>query len=268
MVGTKPRGYATVEELETHLDVALQDGKDRDLAQLYLRSAEDAIAHATGGRLFLPVKGPLAEAVTADALTLIMTEVATNLPEGGHLLIDSEVLVYGALTHHDGKVHVEVLERGVGGTTAATHEAGAVGYMVKGLEVSHNGQSLYPGDFLDLKAVWVGDDIWTGLTLSYMRSGPRTVRPYQWIQYGSGWEAGVAVWVAAVWGYAWSVPADIKRATLRIAEEAWLRRGNMTSVVRVEQAPGGAQTIYRDPANVPKDVASILFGYSRIGLGG
>lgn len=264
MNGTAPRGYVTVKDFAAFLDLpgGLSE-TDKDAASLCLRAAEDTIHHATGGRFFLPVRGTLAADLDETATTLLLSEDSSVLPEGGLLVIDSEVISYGPLVQRNGGVEVEILSRAQGGTTAAAHTSGTRCYAVRGF--TGDGRSLYPGDFLQLHAAWVGEDLWTSLDTTYLRPGPTNTLPYQWLEYGGGWGHGVQVWLAATWGYAWSPPADIQRATLRIAEEGWLRRGNMSNVVRLETHEG-SQTVYRDPHNIPTDVAEILRLYARLAV--
>ena len=64
MVGTRPLGYATPDQLATHLDLKFDEG-DHDAACLLLRAAEDVITRHSG-RMFLPVRATLKTTVDTD----------------------------------------------------------------------------------------------------------------------------------------------------------------------------------------------------------
>lgn len=274
MIGRRPLGYVSLDDFQAHLDVlGKMDDADKALARMYLRSAEDIINQNTGGRFFLPIQPTLLEAVTGTSTGTWRFSVADSdsaqpggevLPEGGRLLVDSEVVDIGAVVARDDRVDVTVLARGTGTTTPATHAAGATCYVVKGFSAS--GRKLFPGDFLQLHNLWFGIDYWSAADIdTNIILGPETTRPYQWIQYGDGFREGQYLWMAATWGYSWSCPAAIQRATLLLAGDMMIRRGRDTTIAR--EVLEGRDVTFRAATAVPPEVDELLRPFQRVGIG-
>lgn len=260
--------YATVEEfLAFHGVRAL--GQDASVIDSFLRGAEEVVTRLTGGRSFLPVKPVLKEDLAdGGAAATFNLAGASRLPSGSHILLGGEVLKLGPVTAGTDRIVAKVLSRGVGGTAPASHTAGTSAYMIRGLGARDlKSSNLYIGDFLQLVAMWTGSrmDLWVPMHTEYLIPRPQTAQPYQWLDRIGGWDDLAAVWAAAVYGYAWTVPEDIKRATLRIAQDWWLIRGTNATVLGLEGYEG-FQRQYRQPTAVPPDVAEILQAYRRVQL--
>lgn len=258
----RPLGYATVEEFAQHLDQKLTK-KDETAAELYLRMAEEVVGYYTGSREFLPLNPTLAENLADDATTVYLDSIGERLPEGGRLLIGSEIIEYGGRTIFPAKVALTVSSRGFVGTTAAAHTAGDNVTLIRGFR--GQGTSIFPGDFLSIRAMWSGPDSydWQSYDTTYLTPQPYNVLPYQWLECGSaGFMPGALFHIAAVWGYSYSVPYGIKLATMRIAEEVFRRRGGNWTIVTAHQVEAVIQR-FRAPTVMPDDVRQLLAEFKR-----
>lgn len=266
MIGVTPLGYATAGEFATILDVKLSQ-EDKTVADLLLRTAEDMIGVNTGGRVFLPIRAALAEDFTLAGATLTLDSAMNLFPGGGLIHIGEEVIEYAnPQSQGPSQVAVTILRAGVGGTTAAGHTSGDTVYLVKGVE--GQGTSVFPGDFLQKVALWTGTQkgAWQEWLDDSTTEGPVSKSPKQWVESGSGFAIGTLVWISAVWGYSWSVPAGIKRATLRWAQDMWLRLGGQQDLLSMEQVERHIVQ-YRRAQHMPPEVRTILDGYNRVPLG-
>lgn len=267
MIGDLPLGYATLGDFESHMARTFAES-DRQIANQLLRTAEELINYHTGDRLFVPVKSTITAAIAADATSAYLDTDSCAFPSGGFIYIDSEVLEYTAPVAQEGRVKVTLRTRGVGETTAASHLSGANVSVVRGIRGA-GACSLYPGDFLEVQQIWTGAATtvgWLATDIDYVVQMPlEYAPPFQWLERSGGWSKGALYWVAATWGYAWSVPASIQRATLLLAENMLLQRGANLRLIATEQWEGWSVR-YRNLTAMPNDVLELLQPYRRIPL--
>ena len=148
-------------------------------------------------------------------------------------------------------------------TTASTHYFDAI------RDISDDQRTLYlDADLATIVTITNNNETSTGLASTHYTTEPRNVTPYHAIRLT--WRADElwtwsdapedAITVNGRWGYATTVPDDIKHATIRLANYLYSQKD--AAVFDITALP--EQGVITVPQGMPRDVQVILDPYRRL----